>query len=59
MSSFVLAHKDGEGLLLGDEVIRGGFIDNKAKKTVVLSQMITYLICDELRYGFKSAYEQS
>jgi len=55
----VLAHKDGEGLLLGDEVIRGGFIDNKAKKTIVLSQMITYLICDELRYGFKSAYEQS
>jgi len=59
VSSSVLAHKDGEGLLPGDEVIRGGFINNEAKKTVVLSQMITYLICDELRYRFKSAYEQS
>ena len=57
--SSVLAHKDEEGLLPGDEVIREGFINNEAKKTVVLSQMITYLICDELRYGFKSAYEQS
>jgi len=55
----VLAHKDEEGLLPGDEVIREGFINNEAKKTVVLSQMITYLICDELRYRFKSAYEQS
>jgi len=55
----VLAHKDGEGLLPGDEVIREGFINNEAKKTIVLSQMITYLICDELRYRFKSAYEQS
>jgi len=24
-----------------------------------LSQMVTYLVCDELKYGFKSAYEQS
>jgi len=32
----MLAHKDGEGLLLGGEVIRGGFINNKAKETVVL-----------------------
>jgi len=24
-----------------------------------LSQMVTYLICDELRFGFKSDYEQS
>jgi len=26
---------------------------------VHVSQMVTYLICDELRFGFKSAYEQS
>ena len=26
---------------------------------VILSQMVTYLVCDELKYGFKSAYEQS
>jgi len=26
---------------------------------MALSQMVTYLICDELGYGFKSAYEQS
>jgi len=25
----------------------------------LVSQMVTYLVCDELRYGFKSAYEQS
>jgi len=36
MSFSVLVHKDGEGLLLGGKVIREGFIDNKAKKTVVL-----------------------
>ena len=24
-----------------------------------VSQMVTYLVCDELKYGFKSAYEQS
>ena len=24
-----------------------------------ISQMVTYLVCDELKYGFKSAYEQS
>jgi len=24
-----------------------------------LSQMVTYLVCDELKYGFTSAYEQS
>jgi len=36
VSSSVLAHKDGKGSLPGGEVIRGGFIDNKAKKTVVL-----------------------
>jgi len=24
-----------------------------------LSQMVIYLVCDELKYGFKSAYEQS
>jgi len=24
-----------------------------------LSQMVTYLVCDDLKYGFKSAYEQS
>jgi len=36
MSSFVLAHKDGEGLLLGGKVISRGFIDNKAKEIVVL-----------------------
>jgi len=22
-----------------------------------ISQMVTYLVCDELKYGFKSAYE--
>jgi len=32
MSSSVLAHKDEGGLLPGDEVVRGGFIDNKAKE---------------------------
>jgi len=32
----VLAHKDGEELLPGGEVIREGLIDNKAKETVVL-----------------------
>ena len=26
---------------------------------IPLSQMVTYLVCDELKYGFKSAYEQS
>ena len=24
-----------------------------------VSQMVTYLVCDELKYGFKSAYKQS
>jgi len=32
----MLAHKDGEELLSEGKVIKGGFIDNKAKKTVVL-----------------------
>jgi len=32
VSSSVLAHKDGEGLLLEGEVVRGGFIDNEAKE---------------------------
>jgi len=32
MSSSVLAHKNGEGLLLGGKVVRGGFIDNEAKE---------------------------
>jgi len=26
---------------------------------ILLSQMVTYLVCDELKYGFKSAYKQS
>ena len=29
------------------------------KENLIVSQMVTYLICDELRFGFKSAYEQS
>jgi len=28
----VLAHKDGEGLLPEEEVVRGDFIDNEAKE---------------------------
>jgi len=28
----VLAHKDGEGVLPGGKVVRGDFIDNKAKE---------------------------
>jgi len=32
VSFSVLAHKDGKGLLPGDEVVRGGFIDNEAKE---------------------------
>jgi len=32
MSSSVLAHKDRGGLLLEEEVARGGFIDNEAKE---------------------------
>jgi len=36
VSSSVLAHKDREGLLPGGKVIRGGFIDNEAKETVML-----------------------
>jgi len=31
-SSFVLAHKDREGLLLEKKVTRGDFINNKAKE---------------------------
>ena len=30
-----------------------------AKSIFILSQMVTYLVCDELKYGFKSTYEQS
>jgi len=29
------------------------------KENSIVSQMVTYLICDKLRFGFKSAYEQS
>jgi len=32
VSFSVLAHKDGEGLLPEEEVVRGSFIDNKAKE---------------------------
>jgi len=32
VSSFVLAHKDGGGLLLGGKEVKEGFIDNKAKE---------------------------
>jgi len=32
VSSSVLAHKDRGGLLLGGEIVRGGFIDNEAKE---------------------------
>jgi len=31
----------------------------KEEDSEVISQMVTYLVCDELKYGFKSAYEQS
>jgi len=32
VSSSVLAHKDGRGLLPGDEEVRGDFINNEAKE---------------------------
>jgi len=32
---------------------------NPTDDAALLSQMVAYLICDELGYGFKSAYEQS
>ena len=32
---------------------------NPTDDAALLSQMVTYLICDELGYEFKSAYEQS
>jgi len=42
----ILYSKDGKGL-------------STSTLLACISQMVTYLICDELRYGFKSAYEQS
>jgi len=39
-----------------DEV---GNIPYWVRKSEIVSQMVTYLVCDELKYGFKSAYEQS
>jgi len=33
--------------------------EEEIEDSEVISQMVTYLVCDELKYGFKSAYEQS
>ena len=48
---------DGTGVLGSTAVSMASQATRLGKGSI--SQMVTYLVCDELKYGFKSAYEQS